>query len=112
MPDAEPEDCLAVRFGQPQERAAGSSPLLLCELCGALAGSVTCVPSLVGGKVIGSVLVETEEPLDDAGHRRLADAVTQSAPVLASMRNLRLAETGPRPTCSPAWRTAVPPRTR
>jgi diguanylate cyclase (GGDEF)-like protein len=92
IPDAEPEDCLAVRFGQPQERAAGSSPLLLCELCGGLAGSVTCVPSLVGGKVIGSVLVETPAPLDEGGHRRLADAVTQAAPVLASMRNLRLAE--------------------
>jgi diguanylate cyclase (GGDEF)-like protein len=93
VPDAEPEDCLAVRFGQPQERAGGSSPLLVCELCGALAGSVTCVPSLVGGEVIGSVLVETQEPLDDGGKRRLADAVTQAAPVLASMRNLRLAET-------------------
>ena len=58
-----------------------------------IAGSVTCVPSLVGGEVIGSVLVETEVPLDDNERRRLADAVTQSAPVLASMRNLRLAET-------------------
>lgn len=93
VPDAEPEDCLAVRFGQPHERAAGSVPLLTCELCGAIEGSVTCVPSLVGGEVIGSVLVETQDPLDDGGRRRLADAVTQSAPVLASMRNLRLAET-------------------
>lgn len=92
MPDAEPEDCLAVRFGQPQERAAGSSPLLVCELCGALSGSVTCVPSLVGGEVIGSVLVETPEPLNNGARRRLGDAVTQAAPVLASMRNLRLAE--------------------
>jgi diguanylate cyclase (GGDEF)-like protein len=54
---------------------------------------VTCVPSLVGGKVIGSVLLETADPLDDGGRRRLADGVTQAAPVLASMRNLRLAET-------------------
>jgi diguanylate cyclase (GGDEF)-like protein len=93
IPDAEPDDCLAVRFGQPQERAGGAVPLLGCELCGALEGSVTCVPSLVGGEVIGSVLLETPQPLDVVGHRRLADAVTQSAPVLASMRNLRLAET-------------------
>ncbi len=35
----------------------------------------------------------TPEVLDDDGHRRLADAVTHAAPVLASMRNLRLAET-------------------
>ena len=93
IPDAEPEDCLAVRFGQPQERAAGSAPLLTCELCGGLEGSVTCVPSLVGGEVIGSVLVETALPLDGGGRRRLTDGVTQAAPVLASMRNLRLAET-------------------
>jgi diguanylate cyclase (GGDEF)-like protein len=93
VPEAEPEDCLAVRFGQPTARAAGSAPLLACELCGALEGSTTCVPSLVGGEVIGSVLVETPEPLDDAARARLADAVTHAAPVLASMRNLKLAET-------------------
>jgi diguanylate cyclase (GGDEF)-like protein len=93
VPEAEPEDCLAVRFGQPAERAAGSVPLLTCELCGAVEGSTTCVPSLVGGEVIGSVLVETPAPLDDAARGRLADAVSHAAPVLASMRNLKLAET-------------------
>jgi GGDEF domain-containing protein len=41
IPEAEPEDCLAVRFGQPAERAAGSAPLLACELCDALEGSTT-----------------------------------------------------------------------
>ncbi len=93
MPEAEPDDCLAVRFGQPNSRAAGSSPLLACELCGALEGSVTCVPSLVGGEVIGSVLVQTPTPLDQGGQRRLSVAVGYAAPVLASMRNLKLAET-------------------
>jgi diguanylate cyclase (GGDEF)-like protein len=91
--EAEPDDCLAVRFGQPNHRAPGTSPLLACELCGKLDGAVTCVPSLVGGEVIGSVLVETPQPLDDDGRRRLNDAVAHAAPVLASMRNLRLAET-------------------
>jgi diguanylate cyclase (GGDEF)-like protein len=93
VPDAEPQDCLAVRFGQTHERAAGSAPLLMCELCGGLDGSVTCVPSLVGGEVIGSVLIESVVPLDQAGHRRLGDVFILAAPVLASMRNLRLAET-------------------
>jgi diguanylate cyclase (GGDEF)-like protein len=93
LAEAEPDDCLAVRFGQPNHRAPGSSPLLACELCGTLDGAVTCVPSLVGGEVIGSVLVETPCPLDDDGNRRLTDAVAHAAPVLASMRNLRLAET-------------------
>jgi diguanylate cyclase (GGDEF)-like protein len=91
--EAEPDDCLAVRFGQPNHRAPRNSPLLACELCGSLDGAVTCVPSLVGGEVIGSVLVETPQPLDDDGRRRLNDAVAHAAPVLASMRNLRLAET-------------------
>jgi diguanylate cyclase (GGDEF)-like protein len=93
LPDAEPGDCLSVRFGRTYERAVGSAPLLACELCGGLPGSVTCVPSLVGGEVIGSVLVETPEPLGGNEHRRLADGVAHAAPVLASMRNLRLAET-------------------
>jgi diguanylate cyclase (GGDEF)-like protein len=82
-----------VRFGQPNHRAPGRSPLLACDLCGTLDGAVTCVPSLVGGEVIGSVLVETPDPLDDDGRRRLTDAVAHAAPVLASMRNLKLAET-------------------
>ena len=93
LPEAEPDDCLAVRFGQPHNRAPGGDPLLPCELCGRLDAAVTCVPSLVGGEVIGSVLVETPRPLDEDGRRRLNDAVAHAAPVLASMRNLRLAET-------------------
>jgi diguanylate cyclase (GGDEF)-like protein len=91
--DAEPDDCLAVRFGQPHHRAPGSDPLLPCALCGRLDSAVTCVPSLVGGEVIGSVVVETPSALDEDGRRRLNDAVAHAAPVLASMRNLRLAET-------------------
>jgi diguanylate cyclase (GGDEF)-like protein len=90
---AEPDDCLAVRFGQPHHRATDSDPLLPCKLCGTLQCAVTCVPSLVGGEVIGSVVLETPCSLDDDGRRRLNDAVAHAAPVLASMRNLRLAET-------------------
>jgi hypothetical protein len=93
LEDAEPDDCLAVRFGRAHHRAAGGDPLLPCKLCGTLACAVTCVPSLVGGEVIGSVLVETPGSLDEDGRRRLEDAVAHAAPVLASMRNLRLAET-------------------
>ena len=33
IPDAEPEDCLAVRFGQAQERAAGSCPAARLASC-------------------------------------------------------------------------------
>jgi diguanylate cyclase (GGDEF)-like protein len=91
--DAEPDDCLAVGFGQPHHRAADGDPLLPCKLCSPLDCAVTCVPSLVGGEVIGSVLLETSCSLDHDDRRRVNDAVAHAAPVLASMRNLRLAET-------------------
>jgi diguanylate cyclase (GGDEF)-like protein len=93
LEEAEPDDCLAVRFGQPHHHGPCADPLLPCELCGKLDSAVTCVPSLVGGEVIGSVLVETPHALEEDGRRRLNDAVAHAAPVLASMRNLRLAET-------------------
>lgn len=56
--DATPESCLAVRFGREHERSPDEQPLLECDICGHLPGRSTCVPSLVGGHVIGSVLVE------------------------------------------------------
>jgi diguanylate cyclase (GGDEF)-like protein len=93
LDEAAPDDCLAVRFGRLHHRAADGDPLLPCKLCSPLDCAVTCVPSLVGGEVIGSVLVETPCALDEEGQRRLEDAVAHAAPVLASMRNLRLAET-------------------
>ena len=93
LQEAAPDDCLAVRFGQPHHRAPDGDPLLPCKLCSPLDPAVTCVPSLVGGEVIGSVLLETPCSLEDDGRRRLNDAVAHAAPVLASMRNLRLAET-------------------
>ena len=67
---------------------------------------MSCVPSLVGGEVIGSVLVETAGAARRRRPARLADGVTQAAPVLASMRNLRLAET--RASTDAADRAAQP----
>ena len=68
-------------------------PLLTCEVCGLTDGNSTCVPSLVGGEVIGSVLVQHALPLDAWGKRRVEESMTQASPVLANLRNLALSQT-------------------
>jgi diguanylate cyclase (GGDEF)-like protein len=93
LQSADPESCLAVRLGKMHERSADHEPLLTCELCGIVDSSSTCVPSLVGGEVIGSVLVQHPSPLDDAEKRRVGESMTQASPVLANLRNLALSET-------------------
>jgi diguanylate cyclase (GGDEF)-like protein len=90
---AEPSSCLAVRLGKRHERNGDQAPLLTCEICGVAKDNSTCVPSLVGGEVIGSVLVQHPSPLDASGRRRVAESMTQASPVLANLRNLALSQT-------------------
>ena len=92
LADAEPESCLSVRLAREYRRGEGADPLLTCDICGVAAGDITCVPSLVSGEVIGSVLVEHPEGLDPGQRERVADSVAQAAPVLANLRNLAIAE--------------------
>ena len=89
--DSTPSSCLAARLGRTQRQSAANRPLLACELC-AGHDRTTCVPSLVGGQVIGSVLVAHEHPLDSAQEGRIDESVGQAAPVLANLRNLAIAE--------------------
>jgi diguanylate cyclase (GGDEF)-like protein len=89
---AEPRSCLAVRLARTHESAGNPPPLLECELCGRTAVESTCVPLLVSGQVIGSVLVEHTRLLHADERRRVADSVGQAAPTLANLRNLALAE--------------------
>jgi diguanylate cyclase (GGDEF)-like protein len=89
--DAEPDSCLTIRLGRTHERVAGDESLLGCELCGGCSRS-TCVPSLVGGEVIGSVLIEHARALGKDARRLIFESVSQAAPVLANLRNLALAE--------------------
>jgi diguanylate cyclase (GGDEF)-like protein len=63
-----------------------------CDICGAVGADVTCEPSLVGGEVIGSVLVEHAGAPTDEDAARLRAAVTEAAPIVANLRNLELAE--------------------
>ena len=86
-----PRSCLAVRLARPHERTPGQEPLLDCELC-CDQSRTTCVPSLVGGVVIGSVLVSHPDPLDERTRTHAIESVRQSAPVLANLRTLAVAE--------------------
>ena len=89
---ASPESCLAVRLGRAYRERAEEAPLLSCELCGRTAAQVTCVPSLVSGEVIGSVLIQSARALEHQEADRIDDSVGQAAPVLANLRNLAIAE--------------------
>jgi len=90
---AEPDSCLAVRLAKTHERNVDQEALLTCDLCGAMDGNSTCVPSLVGGEVIGSVLVQHASSLDAWDKRRVEESMTQASPVLANLRNLALSQT-------------------
>jgi diguanylate cyclase (GGDEF)-like protein len=91
---ADPRACIAIRYGRVHRHGAGTPPLVPCELCGRdpAAGHTTCVPSLVGGQVIGSVLVRHPHPLSEADDARISDSVTQAGPMLANLRTLARAE--------------------
>jgi diguanylate cyclase (GGDEF)-like protein len=89
---ARPDSCLAVRLGKMHERGEGQEPLLICEICGRNDDSSTCVPSLVGGEVIGSVLVRHPQPLVPFDRRCVEESMTQASPVLANLRNLALSQ--------------------
>ena len=80
-----------MRLGRTHAQATDNEPLLTCDLCSQHART-TCVPSLVGGEVIGSVLVAHERPLSASERGRIDQSVSQAAPVLANLRNLAVAE--------------------
>jgi diguanylate cyclase (GGDEF)-like protein len=89
---AEPRSCLAVRSGRTHHEGGGRPALLSCAVCAPCAGASACVPLVVGGEVIGSVLMVGPAPYDEANEQRIRESVSQAAPVLANLRNLAIAE--------------------
>jgi diguanylate cyclase (GGDEF)-like protein len=90
---ATPSSCLAIRRGKEFGRREGDDPLIDCALCGDAAGNSTCVPALVGGEIMGSVLVFRDDEMG-ASERDLIETTTSlAAPVLGNLRNLAVAET-------------------
>jgi diguanylate cyclase (GGDEF)-like protein len=89
---AEPRSCLAVRSGRMHTENGGRPPLLSCPVCDPVPGASSCVPLMVGGEVIGSVLLSRPSPYSGAEEQRIRESVSQAAPVLANLRNLAVAE--------------------
>jgi diguanylate cyclase (GGDEF)-like protein len=89
---AAPRSCLAVRSGRKHREGSSRLALLSCPVCAPCPGASSCVPLVVGGKVIGSVLVSRPTPFDEADEQRIRESVSQAAPVLANLRNLAVAE--------------------
>jgi diguanylate cyclase (GGDEF)-like protein len=92
LDDATPRSCLAVRLGREHDEWVDDDPLVSCELCGQ-SGAALCVPAIVSGEVIGSVLVRSEEPLAELERDRAVSTIAQTAPVIANLRSLAIAET-------------------
>jgi diguanylate cyclase (GGDEF)-like protein len=89
---AKPRSCLAMRSARTHERDPDSSKLVLCEVCGVIPQRAICEPLLVSGEVIGSLLVHHPDPLDVDEQRAIRESVTQSAPVIANLRTIAIAE--------------------
>jgi diguanylate cyclase (GGDEF)-like protein len=89
---AEPRSCLAVRSGRTHRENGGRPLLLSCPVCAPVPGASCCVPLVVGGEVIGSVLLSRPAPYSEAEEERIRESVSQAAPVLANLRNLAVAE--------------------
>lgn len=90
--DAEPRSCLAIRLGRAHQDGADHDELISCGVCNRVPGTASCEPLLVAGKVIGSVLVEQQQPMTDEQRRGFSDAVAQAAPVLANLKTIAIAE--------------------
>ncbi len=89
---ARPDDCLAVRTAKASTGGTGEDDLLRCDICGKIGGRSLCVPAIVGGEVIGSVLVRGEKRFADSTERTVSESVGEAAPVVAHLRNLAIAE--------------------
>jgi diguanylate cyclase (GGDEF)-like protein len=89
---AMPGDCLAIRTAKPSNGGTDEDDLLRCDICGKSGGRALCVPSIVGGEVIGSVLLRGQRRFDLASERAVTDGVGEAAPVIAHLRSLAVAE--------------------
>ncbi len=92
LSDAKPRSCMAVLFARSHSEDPDLKPLTRCEVCGQTDRRTTCEPLLVGGEVIGSVLLQHPDPLQEQQTAALRDSVSQAAPILANLRDLALAQ--------------------
>lgn len=91
LESAKPRSCLAIRTAR-RHTTSDQAELLPCPVCSQCPGQTSCLPLIVSGEVIGSVLSTHRQTLSDADQRSIRDAVTQAAPVIGNLRNLAGAE--------------------
>lgn len=75
---AEPRSCLAVRTGRIHREDGTRTPLLSCLVCASCPGASACVPLMVGGEVIGSVLLNRPVPYQEGEEEQISEAVRQA----------------------------------
>lgn len=92
LASAEPRSCLAIRLGRSHQDGTDHDELMSCTICSRLAGTTTCQPLLVSGKVIGTVLIRNSRALDESESRSVTDSVARAAPVLANLKTIAIAE--------------------
>jgi diguanylate cyclase (GGDEF)-like protein len=92
LDSAAPESCLAVRLAKAHRREPGEDSLLVCEICGRVPEPTSCVPTVVGGEVVGSVVLGAPKPLQWHEFEDLGQSVGAAGPVIANLRNLAIAE--------------------
>jgi diguanylate cyclase (GGDEF)-like protein len=90
--DATPRSCLAIRRASLHELKPDAEPLQTCALCHRAGSGALCVPSVVSGEVIGSLLVLKGRAIKPVERDRVVAAASQAAPILANLRNLAIAE--------------------
>ena len=87
-----PDSCLAFRLRRPYHQHPGQEPLLRCETCGKVAAELLCEPLQLAGQAIASVLVASEQRLNDDDEAIVRDSVLVTAPFRANQRNMALVE--------------------
>ena len=90
---ATPRSCLAVRFGRTHSEGGARTPLMNCEICGALPGALEL---RAAARRRRGHRRRADQPAAGAATSAIAahlrEAVGQAAPVLANLRNLAIAQ--------------------
>jgi diguanylate cyclase (GGDEF)-like protein len=91
-----PRDCLAIRFARSMQSSEADAPgasLETCKICSRSGNAQRlCIPSVIRGEVIGSVLVVGDFECTPQYRQRVESTVAQASPVLGTLRTLARAE--------------------
>ena len=103
---AQPRFCMAVRSGRTHREGSSRLGLLSCAVCAPCPGASSCVPLVVGGKVIGSVLLSRPTPSTRPTSTGSASPSARRRRFSRTSATWRSPSSGPPPTASPACPTS------